>query len=558
MNSEHHGIDHSIATAGANRLRARSLDRRSLLKTAAAGSAAAVGLVGGPLLDVGMSPASAQSDLSNIAVIGYGNTPISFDPAAATDSQVDTPSINIYSALVQHKVGTTEIEPDLATSWEVSEDGLTWTFQLREGITFHDGAPFTSADVVYTFDRILGLKRGVYQNVTAVDSVEAPEPLVAVVHLSSPFPAFDQALTRIYIVNSALVQSHVSGDDFGEAWLGLNDAGSGPYQLTDFAAQQQFTITKFDNYWRGWDGNHVDGAIFQAIPEETARRLALENGQVDWSMVNSVDTWNALQGNPDIQAFSAPTLTQFYFALNHNNEYLQDPNVRQALSLVYDYVSDVDIVRGGQAEIARGAMPSQIPFFNEDIGPQTMDVDKAKEYMAQSAWPDGGFSLEIAYQGTNPQETTSIQILQAGAAEVGIEIVPVAMEWSAKVSAFSDPATAPPMATIWIYPPYPDPYNFFFPLMDSSNAGNGGVNFSFYANDDVDTMIETAGSATDEQVRADTYGQLQEIFVSEVPYVPVVVGYSMSAGRQWLQGYQYSPTHNATINIYALSLDGKP
>jgi ABC-type transport system substrate-binding protein len=114
------------------------------------------------------------------------------------------------------------------------------------------------------------------------------------------------------------------------------------------------------------------------------------------------------------------------------------------------------------------------------------------------------------------------------------------------------------MATIWIYPPYPDPYNFFFPLMDSSNAGNGGVNFSFYENDDVDAMIEAAASATDEQVRADTYGELQELFVREVPYVPVVVGYNMSAGQKWLQGYKYSPTHNATIDIYSLVLDGKP
>lgn len=510
----------------------------------------------GGVHDVGKgSIAHAQTDLTNTAVIGWGNTPVTFDPASATDSQVDLPSLNIYSALVQHIPGTTEIEPDLATEWTTSSDGLQWTFKLREGVTFHDGTPLSSADVVYTFQRIIGLKRGIYQDITAVTAVEAPDPLTAIFKLSQPFPALHHALTRGYIVNSALVQANVQDDDFGETWLGINDAGSGPYRLVDFAAQQSFTLEKFEEYWKGWDGDHVDRAIFQAIPEETARQLALESGQIDWALLTSVDVWKGLQDNDQIQSFSDPTITMYHFALNHTNEYLKDPNVRKALSLAYDYVGDVEIARHGQAEIARGPVPPNIPFFDDSIPEASIDLEEAKKFMAASPWPDGGFALEIAYQGTSSPETTSIQIFQAGAAELGIEIIPVAMEWSAKVSAFADAATAPAMATIWIYPSYPDPYNFFFPLLHSSNVGNGGVNFSNFEDSEIDELIEAAAGAVDSEIQTDAYNKLQEFVVNEIPYIPVVIGYNLAAARHWLTGYRYSPTHHATIDVYTLSLE---
>jgi peptide/nickel transport system substrate-binding protein len=358
-------------------------------------------------------------------------------------------------------------------------------------------------------------------------------------------------------VNSALVKANEQAGDFGETWLNDHDAGSGPYILTSFEPEQQFTIEAFPEYWKGWDGNHVDRAIFRVIKEESARRLALENAEVDWAMIGSVETFNALVDNPDLQTFSDPTLNQLYFAFNQESEYLRDPKVREALSLVYDYNGHVEQARGGQAEVARGPLPSAIPFFDEAMQPSKMDIEAARAALAESSYPDGGFSLEMIYQGTAPEETTAVQIMQAGAAELNIQIVPVAMEWPAKVDTFSSPETAKPMATIWIFPGYPDPEQYFYPLLDSDNIGSGGVNFSHFSTPETDDLIEKAAQETDEAARAELYKELQEWWVANNPYMDIVVGYALSAARTWLQGYQWSPTHSFTQNVYPMSLEGK-
>lgn len=526
------------------------LDRRQVIK-----GAVALGLA--PALAAGAARRAGAQDLTNTVVFAVEGSPPTFDPAAATDSRADTPSLNLYSALVQHTPGTTEIEPDLAAAWEQAPDGLGYTFTLRDGVTFHDGTPLTSTDVAYTFERLIGLQRGVYRNVTAVTAVEAPDPLTVLLRLEEPFPGLIQALTRVYVVNAAVVKANERDGDFGEAWLNDNDAGSGPYRLTSFEPEQQFTIERFDGYWRGWEGNHVDRAIFRTIKEESARRLALENGEVDWALVGTVETWSVLGENPDLQTFSDPTLNQLYFAFNQEREELRDPKVREALSLVYDYAGHVEQARGGQAEAARGPLPAAIPFFDPAMTPAAMNLERATAALAESAFPDGGFSLEMIYQGTAPEETTAVQIMQAGAAELNIEITPVAMEWPAKVDAYSAPETSLPMGTIWIFPAYPDPHQFFYPLLHSDNIGNGGVNFAHYGSPEIDALIDQGARELDEAKRAAVYAELQQWFAQNVPYMGVVVGYGLSAARTWLQGYRWSPTHSFTQNVYPMSLAGK-
>ncbi len=531
------------------------LNRRSVLIRATLGATAP--MLGGAAVFSVAERAAAQ-DLANTVVLAVEGSPPTFDPAGAgTDSRVDTPSLNLYNALVQHKPGTAEIEPELATSWDVSEDGLAYTFTLRDDVLFHDGTPLTSADVAYSFERLMALKRGSYRNIAAVTGVEAPDEQTVVLTLDAPFPALVQALTRVYVVNSALVKANEQNGDFGETWLNDNDAGSGPYILTSFEPEQQFTIQAFPDYFKGWDGAHVDGAIFRVIKEESARRLALESGEVDFISIGSVETFNALAASADLQTFSDATLNQLYFAFNQGSEYMRDLKVREALSLVYDYNGHVEQARGGQAQVARGPFPPAIPFFDEAMQPSSMDIEAARAALAESAWPEGGFSLEMIYQGTSPEETVAVQIMQAGAAELNIQIVPVAMEWPAKVDTFSSPDTAVPMATIWIFPGYPDPEQYFYPLLDSANIGNGGVNFSHFSTPETDDLIQRAASELDEAVRAELYKELQEWWVANKPYMDIVVGNALAAARTWLQGYVWSPTHALTQNIYLMSLDGK-
>jgi len=267
--------------------------------------------------------------------------PPTFDCVQANNSRVDTPCINIYNALVQVEPGGFEPKPELAKSWEISDDGLSYTFYLREGVLFHDGSELTAEDVKFTVDRMLALKKGVYGAFVRVTDAEVVDDYTIVINLKQVFPSFIVALTRLYIFNSDLLKQHETDGDWGEAWLKDHDAGSGPYMLVSYEPEQQFTVEKFPDYFKGWDGPHVDRVVFRGIPEETTRRLGLEKGDIDWMIISNVETYQALSETPGITVYSDDTLNEFYIALNNNNEYLSDVRIRKALALAYDYEAHV-------------------------------------------------------------------------------------------------------------------------------------------------------------------------------------------------------------------------
>jgi peptide/nickel transport system substrate-binding protein len=465
---------------------------------------------------------------------------------------VNTPSINLYNALVQFKWGTTDLEMDLAESYDLSDDGLTATFKLRKGVKFHDGSELTAEDVKYTVDRMLALKTGIYRSLSAVTEAEVVDDYTVVFHLEAPFPGLLGAMARLYIVNADVVKENEQAGDWGETWLVEHEAGSGPYVLVSWEREQQFVVEKFPEYFKGWDGKHADRAVFQIIDEESTRQLALEQGTVDWVGLWSADTYLALQDRPGLKLYADPTLNQLYIALNNNNEYLKDPKIRKALSLVYDYKGHVESVRQGLADIARGPLVPDIPCWDDSIPPSEMNIEKAKELMAQTDYPDGGFELNMAYQGTMPEEVACAQIMQAGAAELGITIKPEAMEWPAKLDLFSSPETAPAMGTIWNYPNFPDPDQYLYVYAHSENAGGGGINFAYYSNPRMDELVEAARSELDPEKRCELYREAQQLWIEEVPFMDITVGHALSAAQENVHGYSWTPAHAYTVSAYEM------
>lgn len=497
----------------------------------------------------------AAQDEPVTIVFGLEGSPPTFDPVAAADSRVDTPSINLYNALYQYIPGTTELEPELAESVEISEDGLSYTFTLRPDVLFHDGTTVDADDVKYSFDRMTTLSIGVARSFGMVTGTEVIDPLTVRINLSAPFPGFMGAISRMYILNSELVQANTVDDDWGQTWLQNNDAGSGPYTLVSYEPEQQFTIEAFPEYFKGWDGDHIDRAVFRVIREQSTRRLSLETGESHWILVGSPETYDALAANPDFKTYADATLNQLYFAFNTQREELSDVNVRRALALAYDYVGHVEQARNGFAEVARGPLPPAIVCFDESIPASRTDLEEAKALMAQSAYPDGGFTLSMAYQGTSPEETAAMQIWQAGAAELGITISPMAVEWPAKVQAYSSLETAPDLGTIWIYPSLPDPNQFVGLLAATSQQGGGGYNFSYYSNPEMDELIAAGQVELDPEARCEIYRQIQQLWIEEVPYADVVIGQALSASANNVMGYQWNPAHSFTQNVYQMWIE---
>ena len=493
-------------------------------------------------------------DMSTL-VIALAGSPPTFDPLAASDSRVDTPSINLYNTLLQYLPGVTEWELELASSVEGADDGLSYTFTLKPGVLFHDGTEVLAEDVKYTVDRLVAVNIGVARSLGIATGADVIDDHTVRINLSAPFPGFLGAISRLYILNSELVQANTVDDDWGQTWLQNNDAGSGPYMLTSFTPEQEFTIERFPDYFKGWEGNHVDRAIFAVLKEESTRRLALENGDAHWIQVGSPETLDALSENPAFTVNTDSTLNQLYFAMNSRHPVLQDARVRKALSLVYDYEGHVELARNGYAAIARGVLPPGIVCFDASNVESAMDVEQAKQLMAEAGYADGGFELSMAYQGTSPEETAAMQIMQAGAAQLGITIRPMAVEWPAKVQAYSAQETAPDVGTVWMFPSLPDPDQFFGRLGASDQSGAGGLNFSWYSNPDNDALIAAGKTELDSDARCDIYQQAQEIWSAETPYINVVVGMALSASHANVMGYQWSPPHSYTQNVYQIYFD---
>ncbi|MBL7064583.1 MAG: ABC transporter substrate-binding protein [Anaerolineae bacterium] len=517
-------------------------------------SACATPTVAPPAAEPAPTEAPAEP---KVLIMGVEGSAPTFDPLAASDSRVDTPSLNMYSSLIQVKPGTTETELDLAESYELGDDGLTYTFTLRKGVKFHDGSELKAEDVKYTVDRMLAIKKGVYRSLTSVVGSEVIDDYTVTITTGEPFPGLAQALARLYVLNSEVVKANEEEGDWGEKWLENHEAGSGPYTLVSFEPEQQFTMEAFPDYHKGWEGAHADKVIFRVLKEVSTRRLALENGDVDWITVGSADSYEALKSVDGVKVYADATLNELYFAFNTQIEPLDDARVRKALSLAYDYQGHVEQARNGFADIARGPLPASIPCFDESMEPSKMDLEEAKSLLADAGYPDGGFELEMIYQGTMAEETVAVQIMADGAAQLGVTIKPLAMEWPAKVAAYSSLDTATGMGTIWIYPSYPDPDQYLFRLAHSSQAGNEGLNFAYYSNPRMDELLVAGQSELDPEKRCELYREAQQIWVEDTPYANVVIGWALAASRDYVEGYVWTPSHSFAQNVYIMSVEGK-
>jgi len=481
--------------------------------------------------------------------------PPGLDPIGAEDSRINNAALNLYNSLIQYRPGSMELEMELAESTTLSPDGLRQTFRLREGVRFHDGSIVSAGDVAYTIERTVALGIGVYAYMPLIAGAEILDRRTVAILLSAPYPGLLPALSHLYILNADLVRAHEQDGDWGQRWLQNHEAGSGPYRLVSFEAQQSYTIERSPDYFKGWAGKHIDSAVFRVIQSEGTRRMALESGDADWIYLSSADSFEALRGVDGLVLNREPTLNQLYFAFNTQTEQLRDPRVRRALALTYDYRGHVAHLMNGNAVIARGLLPDGVGCFDPATPPERTDLDEARRLMSAAGYPDGGFELIMAFEGTTG-ETDFFRLLQAGAADLGVTLKALDIEFDAKVANYASLETATDVGTIWIYVPSPDPHQYLFRLAHSSQAGNGGRNFAFYSSARVDQLLEDAVSETDESLRCGMYQEVMDILRDDMPFTPVVTMVALSAQRSYVRGYAPTKAHPLTQNVYLMWLEG--
>lgn len=355
---------------------------------------------------------------------------ITLDPAEVFEFTAGEYAANVYDRLVTYPVDDVEnLQGHVAESWEIADDGKTYTFKIRPGITFHSGNPLTAEDAAWSLQRVIKLNQtpsfiltqfgftpeNVDQRIRAIDDE------TFVVELDKPYAPtfFLYCLTATVgsVVDKQLVMEHEQDGDMGHEWLRTASAGSGPFKLTSWTPNQSLVIEANPDYWGGAPG--VQRVISRHIPESASQLLLLENGDVDIARNLEADQVATLEDNPDIVVKEVPKGSIFYFSLNQKNETLAKPEVRQALKYLVDYQAIADTILAGSAIVHQTFLPSG--FLGAlDENPFSLDVEKAKALLAEAGLPDG-FKVTMDVRNTTPFMEIA-QAMQATMAQAGVEL----------------------------------------------------------------------------------------------------------------------------------------
>lgn len=351
---------------------------------------------------------------------------VDLDPARVYETVTNLVIEQLYDNLVDFE-GTFDVaKPALAESWEVSSDGLTWTFHIRQGVKFHSGNEVTADAVVFSFTRALALDFApiwmLDQYVPSAENVQKVDDYTVAITFTVPLS--EGLMTAVMgvqgicaVIDPSVVEEHKTADDpWAYKWLQFHDAGSGPYKLVEWSPNDRVVMEGFDEYWDG--APKTKNLIFLDIPERAQQRIAVENGTIDlaWNLLpEAIDEFRDREGF-DVVEVAGWAIT--YLCINVGQEPFGNPLVREAIKYAIDYNAIINGIMRGGAVTGQTFIPPGIPG-HLDATPYHKDVERAKDLLAQAGYPDG-FSTQIICQPTSPRREIAIQI-QQDLAEVGIK-----------------------------------------------------------------------------------------------------------------------------------------
>ncbi len=458
-------------------------------------------------------------------VIGVQTETTSVDPhnyVGGGDNQI---RMHLFDAIVAMNASQ-KIEPALAESWTLA-NGVTWTFKLRQGVTFHDGAPFTANDFIYTICRIRNFKEatGSFSRYTgAIKTIDAPDEGTVVVTTTAPYPALLNELSALAVI-SAKAAGQTQKIAFDDKTCGIDkwpDApsfnsgkmaiGTGPYKYVAFAPSTHLRMARNDRYWAGpptWDA-----VTIRPIPNSAARLASLLAGDVDLIDSPPPQDMERLHNSSQVSVTSGPSQTLIYLQFQHANEPavgisgtdgknpFRDIRVRQAVSKAIDRRSIIDRILQGQAQIATNVMGPDYDGYNPDIKAETFDLEGARKLMSEAGYAKG-FGLVMG--ATNDRYSGDARIAQAVAQmltrigiKVELEVTPYAVflkKWQNSELPFFQTGLA--VSSV-------DMAQTLRALVGTKGKapGFGVVNYGNYTNDKLDSFILEAVTEVNDAKRA--------------------------------------------------------
>lgn len=486
--------------------------------------------------------------IPQVLVFGRGGDSVALDPAIVTDGESFKVTENIYETLLNFGEQDTTVRPGLAKEWEVSDDGLTYTFYLQEGVKFHDGTDFNAEAVVKNVERWKGGAEEQFyyfhsmfktNGEDIIKKVIAADEYTVVFELSRPQAPFLKNIAMSPFAIASPTAFEAAGDTFGD-----NPVGTGPFKFVEWKRNDSITIVKFEDYWQAGLPK-LDSIIFRAIPDNSARLNALMTGEIDLADGINPSDAASIESNPDLQLIERPSMNVGYLGLTNTRPPFDNKLVRQAVNYAIDKQAIVDAFFEGRAEVAVNPMPSSIGGYNEAIEGYPYDPEKAKELLAEAGYD--GAEIELwampVPRPYMPDGQKVAEAIQKNLADVGIPSKIVTFEWATYLEKANN-GEADAFLLGWTGD-NGDADNFLYTLLDKDNIGSN--NYTYYSSDEAHELLVAAQSETDEEKRNELYKQAQIIIHEDAPWVPLAHSTPLLAAKKGVTDYLPHPTGSESL-----------
>lgn len=461
---------------------------------------------------------------------------------------------NIYETLTRYVPGTADapatVAPLLAESWQASDDGMIWTFKLRQGVKFHDGAELTAEAVKGSIDRTMQIGGGASFIWSAVTAITAPDAQTVVFTLSSaqPLDLIASAGFAGWIISPAALEKD-------NAWFNAgNDGGTGPFRIDRYEPGQRVVATRFADYWGGTPEAGFDTAVFEVVEDSVLAQSMIESGSADWTYNLPFDNLDGLQANPELQVVANPSFENLFALLNTRRAPLDRPRVRQALALAFPYDDVIAAGTAGLGTRSRGILPPGIWGHDPDAPMVMTDLEAARAILAEEGLAETGLELTLTYVTSDALEALAGELWKANLETLGITLILQPMSWEAMWElSKADPGQAQDILLLYWWATYVTPYDYLLNIFHSEESPI--FNLAYYSNPAFDKLIDEAAalSGTDRAKAEEMFKTAQRMVIEDAPAVFILDKPNVHILRSDVKGYADNPAYGHVVFVNDLS-----
>lgn len=476
---------------------------------------------------------SAQQTL----VIAQGTDAVTLDPHDITDSPSATVGSHMYETLFD-LTPDGDIVPHLVVDHEISDDGLTLTFTLRDDVTFHDGTPLTAEIVKGSLERFLDVENAFTFRflLDAVEQVNALDEHTVELNLSTRFAPLLAHLTHssTAIVLPAAVAEH--GEAFGE-----NPVGTGPFSFVSWQRNEQINLARYDSYWGETAG--VEAIRFLTVPENTTRMALVESGEAHVAVRVPPQDIARLDANPNVTVENVSSVRTIFIFFNNELEPFTDQRVRQAVNYAVNKEDLADFILGGAVRVSDAPVSPGV-FGYTPVGDYSFDPERARELLAEAGFADGFSTTLYSPAGRYLQDIQVSEAIQSQLADVGIDAKIETLEWSAYLDQVNKPVdeNIVPFGMLGWGTVTGDADYGLFALFHSTQHVPAGSNRSFYSNAEVDALLDEARTNPDPAAREQIYEDAMKVIWDDAAWLFLHSETQLVAVRDNVEGLVIHPT----------------